>query len=169
MPNDTTLKSVFDYAKGGPLSGGEHPQLPAVFATYVEHWPDFHLTDGKTALTDADLVGYANGPLTLSADKKTLSGEFKLWRNRFNDGFQNPIGGVSIPDDAFADVKGKATIRISVSDSGQATLQKGINHVPIGGMPPELLKATFTNAIFVNVEVDGVRSLSFTLGSKRDA
>jgi hypothetical protein len=167
MPNDTTLKSVFDYAKGGPLSGGEFPTFPAVFATYVEHWPNSHPRDASNTQfrTDADLVGYANGPLTLSPDKKTLSGEFKLWRNKFTDGFDNPFGGASTQDDAFADVDGKATVRISVSDSGQATLQKGINGVPVAGAPPELLKATFTNAIFANVEVDAVRSLSFTLGS----
>src|SRR5436305_7580871 len=79
MPDDTTLQSVFDYAKQGPLSGGEFPTLAAIFATFVEHFPNSHPPGSSKG--SADLVTYVNGRLTLSQNKKTLSGEFRLWRN----------------------------------------------------------------------------------------
>ena len=69
MPDDTTLKSIFDYAKQGPLSGGDFPSKPTVLATFVEHFPKSHPTSNKDS---ADLVTYANGQLTLSSNKKAV-------------------------------------------------------------------------------------------------
>jgi hypothetical protein len=154
MPNDATLKSVFDLAKQGP-SGGEFPSLPVVFATFVEHFSNSHPASNKDS---ADLVTYSNGQLRLSADKKTLSGEFKLWRNIFKS---DQTG----PPDAFADPRTELTILLSVSQSGQASYQKKLKGKPIGGVPPLPLAASYENGLFVEKSQSGVRSLSFTLGT----
>ncbi len=52
---------------------------------------------------------------------------------------------------------------ISVSDAGQATLQKKINGKPIEGMLPQPLNGTFTNATYVDTDKT-MKSLSFTWG-----
>jgi hypothetical protein len=39
MADDTTIKSLFDYAKQGPLGGGEFPSFPVVFFTLVRQFP----------------------------------------------------------------------------------------------------------------------------------
>jgi len=164
MANDATLKSVFDYARQGPLSGGEEfPTLPAVFVTFVEHFPNSH-PPGSTG--SADLVTYANGEVALSPDKKTLSGEFKLWRNVFDPGSPGFFGSPPMPPDAFDDIGNNMTVSISVSESGQATHQRKLKGKPVGGMPPWPLGSTYENGLFVEKSTSGVRSLSFTLGSK---
>lgn len=161
MPNDTTLKSVFDYAKQGPLSSGDFPEVAAVYATLVEHSPNSQPPGGSTS---ADLVTYASGPMTLSGNKKILSGEFKRWRNVHYPGSPAIFGSTAVPEDAFADVSGKGTVLISVSDTGQVTYQPKINGKPIGGQPPKPLNATYENGLFVEKSTGGVKSLSFTLG-----
>lgn len=162
MANDTTLKSVFDHAKQGQLSSGEFPKFAAVRATFVEHFPNSH---PPQATETADLVTYANGLLTLSANKKKLSGELKLWRNRFVAGMPQFFDAPATDDDAFADEDGPLTVVISVTDAGAATHQRRLNGNPIGGLPPAKIDATFQNAMFVETGPASVRSLSFTLGS----
>jgi hypothetical protein len=163
MPNDTTLQSVFDYAKQGPLSGGEFPTLPAVFVTFVEHFPNSHPPGSSKG--SADLVTYANGQMMLSQNKKTLSGEFMLWRNAFDPGSPGFFGSPPTPPDAFDDAASKLTVSISVSDSGKVTHQRKLNGNPIGGMPPTPMNATYDNSLLVEKTTSGVRSLSFTLGT----
>jgi hypothetical protein len=159
MPNDTTIKSLFDYAKGSPT--GEFPRRPTVFATFVAHAPDSHPGGDTTA----DLVKYANGPLTLSSDQKKLAGEMKLWRNKEN--FTVLPGddlGAQVKD-VFYDVS-DVTIVISVSDSGQATLQEKLRGTPIGHMPPFALDAVYDKGKYVENDSGGqLKSLSFTFGS----
>jgi len=162
MPNDTTLQSVFDYAKQGPLSGGEFPTLPAVYATFVEHFPNSH-PPGSTKDSE-DLVTYAHGLLKLSQNKKKLSGEFRLWRNIFDPGSPAFFGSPPTPPDAFDDAAGPLTIAINVSDSGQVTYQRKLNGTPIGGAPFFPMNAVYENRLFVE-KFTGVRSLSFTLGT----
>jgi hypothetical protein len=162
MSNDTTLQSVFNYAKQGPLSGGEFPTLPAVFVTFVEHFPNSHPPGSQES---ADLVTYANGLMTLSQNKKILSGEFKVWRNAFDSGSLGFFGSPPTPPDAFADADSTVTVAITVSDSGQVTHQRKIKGKPIGGMPPVPLNAAYENGLFVEKFKSGVRSLSFTLGT----
>lgn len=161
MANDTTLKSIFDHAKKGLLSSGEFAEMAAVRATFVEHFPNSHPPQGTET---ADLVTYANGLLTLSANKKKLSGELQVWRNRFV-GSQPNFDGTLTTDDAFADEGGPLTVVISVTDAGAATHQRRLNGNPIGGMAPAKLVATFENAMFVEKANGSLRSLSFTLGS----
>ena len=162
VPEDKTLKSVFDYAKQGPLSGGEFPTLPAVYATFVEHFPNSHPPQSDQT---ADLVTYANGMLTLSADKKTLSGEFKLWRNKLAPGSPEFFGSPPTPPDAFDDADSDISVLISVSEAGKATQQRKLKGKAIGGMPPIALSAAYQEGMFVERSGSGMRSLSFTLGT----
>jgi hypothetical protein len=144
MPNDTTLQSVFDYAQQGPLSGGEFPSLPAVFVTFVEHFPNSHPPGSQDA---ADLVTYASGRVTLSQNKKTLSGELKLWRNAFDPGSPGFFDSPPTPPDAFDDVGGPLTVAISIADSGKVTHQRKLKGNPIGGVPPFPLNAIYENGL----------------------
>jgi hypothetical protein len=159
MPNDTTIKSLFDYAKQPPVGDPSINLGPTVFATYVSHAPNSHPPGSGTS---ADLVQYANGALALSSDGKKLTGDLKVWRNieTMNFTFDGPL----TPPDQFDDPKSKVTIAISISDSGQATQQRKLNGTPIGGQPPNVLNATFANAMFVEKSPSGMQSLSFTLG-----
>jgi hypothetical protein len=161
MAKDTSLQDVFNYAKQGPLSGGDFPMRPAVYVTFVEHLGNVQTTGESTT----DLVRYGNGLMTLSTDKRTLSGEFKLWRNIYVQGSGSFEGGPATPEDVFADSSTKLTIAITVSDSGQVTHLMKVNGKPIGGMGPVLLDAEYAYGLFVENSGGGsVRSLSFTLG-----
>jgi len=161
MPNDTTLKSVFDHAKLGILNPGkDFPSSAVVYATFVEHLPDSHPSGSPDS---ADKVNYSNGALKLSADKKTLSGEFQRWSNVFVP--TNPFADVPTPPDVFPNPGTRPTVAITVSDSGQVTYQPKLDGKPIGGMPPFQLNAVYNNGLFVENQATGVRSLSFTLGS----
>jgi hypothetical protein len=161
MPDDTTLKSVFDHAKAPPTGGGEFPDKPTVFATYVEHAADLHPDGGSTT---ADRVWYANGRLKLSADQKTLTGDMKVWSNHYYPGgptFDDPPS--VIPDDQFAEDGANRMVRISVSDTGQVTRRHRVGTGP--WTTPLPLSATFDSAIYVEKTAGRMRSLSFTLGS----
>jgi hypothetical protein len=161
MPNDTTLKSVFDHAKLGVLNPGkDFPSVAVVYATLVEHLPGSHPSGSPDS---ADKVNYSNGPLKLSADKKTLSGEFQRWSNVFVP--TNPFADVQTPPDVFPNPGSRPTVAITVSDSGQVTFQPKLDGKPIGGMPPVTLDAVYDNGLFVEKQTTGLRSLSFTLGS----
>ncbi len=167
MANDTSLKSVFDYAKQGPLNDSEFPTLPTVFATFVEHFPNSH--PSGSAKNASDLVTYANGEMKLSANKKILSCDIKLWRNIFDPGSPD-LGSGSTPPDAFDHVNDGLTVTISVSDTGQVTHQRKKNGIPISIFPntpsiPFPLNAVYENSLFVEKSEIGVRSLSFTLGT----
>jgi hypothetical protein len=158
MPNDTTLKSVFDYAKGPPIIDGEFPTWPVVYATFVEHFSNSHprldvLPGG------ADLVTYANGPLTLSANEKVLSGECKLWRNKDYQGDDGGLGQPPTPPDVFRDAPW--TVTITVMDSGQATWQRKTSKGHFEPLFP--MNAVYDHGLFVERETGTVRSLSFTL------
>jgi hypothetical protein len=159
MLNDTTLKSLFDYAKKPCQDPSLPSTCPSVYATLVEHFADLHPTADNTA----DLVMYAQGRLELSANQKTLSGELKLWRNKHVSGLPPFFGSPATPEDAFADVDGSTTVFISVSDSGQASLQKKLKGKPIGGTLPIPLQATYNSGLFVEQNQGVVRSLSFSL------
>jgi hypothetical protein len=104
--------------------------------------------------------------MTLSANKKTLSGEFKYWRNVHVDGFPGFFGSPPIPEDAFVDDDplDEHTVALSVSDTGQATYQSKLKGKPVGSMPPWPLNAIYENGLFVEKSTTGVKSLSFTLG-----
>ena len=160
MPNDTTLQSVFDYAEQGKVPGGGNLKY-AVYATYVAHFPNSHPPQGDET---ADLVTYASGPLTLSDDKQSLSGEFTVWRN-----IHTPAVGGDVapaPEDYFPWETKQATIAISVSSAGQATTQQKLKGKPIGGVGPMALNATYQSGMFTETSAGGVRSLSFTFGAK---
>jgi hypothetical protein len=161
MPNDTTLKSVFDYAKIPLIVVGEFPFEPVVRATYVEHAANQHPPNGDTT---ADRVWYANGPLTLSANKKELSGEMKVWSNYYKPGGSPPFSNQpSAPEDEFAEDDSKRTVRITVTEDGQAWRQYKVNG---SGFPfGTAIDATFENAMFVEKSPGFMRSLSFTLDS----
>ena len=155
MANDTTIKSLFDHAKG-PVTG-EFPRRPTVFATYIEHSPQ------EQRERKADTVLYANGPLKLSSDQRTLSGAVTIWRNRHT---QNVGPGTTGPNViAFDADKGQETMAITITDSGQATLSHKLGGKNFLGRPPRTLNATFDNAMFVERGAGASRSLSFTLGS----
>jgi len=156
MPEDKTLQAVFDHAKQGIIDSQEHNLIANVFAKFLEHFPNSH-PPGSTK-SSADLVTYANGQMTLSQNKKILSGEFKLWRNIFD-----PAPFLVGAADAFDDANSQLTVVISVSDSGQVTHQRKIKGQPIGGMPPALMNAIYENGLFVEKTIGAVRSLSFTL------
>jgi hypothetical protein len=162
MPNDTTLKSVFDHAKSPPTGGGEFQSKGVVYATYVEHAANQHPKDGDTT---ADRVWYANGLLTLSANKKELSGEMKVWSNYHHPGGPLPFAEPPRvePADAFAEDGSKRTVRIRVAETGQAWREHKVNGS--GSAIPIALNATFDNAMFVEKGPGSMRSLSFTLGS----
>ncbi|HKR11387.1 MAG TPA: hypothetical protein VJT15_04980 [Pyrinomonadaceae bacterium] len=160
MPNDTTLQSVFDYAKQGPLNtGGGPPTLPAIYATLVEHHPNSHPPGGSNT---ADLVAYANGPMTLSADQKKLSGELKRWRNIHDPGLPAFFETPPQPEDAFADLPSKQTVVVTVSDTGQVTYELRLNGT--FGYPQPLV-VTYENGLFVEKTAGVIRTLSFTLGT----
>jgi hypothetical protein len=159
MPDDISITSVFDYAKSPPRKDRDIPSPPTVYATYVEHVPNSH---PKSSAGSADLVVYANGALTLSADKKTLTGELKLWRNFYQP--SSPLDGQPAAEDVFVDMHDNLTVAISVTDGGQATYLKNLKGHPIGGFGPTALDAKFDNAIFIENSAYGMRSLSFTLG-----
>jgi hypothetical protein len=158
MSNDTTLKSLFDHAKQ-PAQDPSIGLYPKVYATFVEHYANSHPSGDASA----DLVAYAQGELKLSSNQKTLSGEFQLWRNKFNPGSPPFFDSPATPPDAFADVDSPVTVFISVSDSGQASLQKKLKGKPIGGMPPAPLNATYKDGLFVEQYSGAVKSLSFSL------
>ena len=162
MANDVTLKAVFDYAKQPQLSSGELPQFAAVYATFVEHLPNLHPPKDEG---EADLVTYANGRLTLSQDKKTLTGELRLWRNSFDPGSPGFVGAPGSPPDAFDDAASELTVMITVSDAGKVTHQRRIKGKPIGAMPPVPMNATYDAGLFVEKTTTSLRSLSFTLGT----
>jgi hypothetical protein len=162
MLHDTTLQSVFDYAKKGITGSGEFPTSAIVHVTFVEHYANILAPDSKVpppgVKAQSDLVTYASGPMTLSHDQKRLSGEFQVWRNRIEHTWGNP------KPDAFADGNTTSTVAITVSDSGQVTYQRKIKGKPIGGMPPFLLNGVYENGLFVEKSLGTLRSLSFTLG-----
>ena len=163
MSNDTTLESVFEYAKQGAASKCAVAEIPTVFATFVEHFPNSH-PPGSSEYA-ADLVTYANGPLKLSPDQKTLSGEFKLWRNAFTPGAPGFFESLGTTPDVFDDVNGHLTVAITVSACGKVTYQRKLKGQPVAGLPPTPMVATYENALFVEKSRHGVRSLSFTLGT----
>lgn len=163
MPEDTTIKSIFDYARGGP-EGQEFPTYPAVYATFVQHSPNSHPPGGGQT---ADLVFYANGRLELSSDKKKLTGELKLWRNEHRQGTPVFFDAPAKEEEAFDDIDGKLTVAIAVSDSGQVTHQRKLKGKSIGGTPPFKLNANYTNAMYVEADGSGMTSLSFTLGLRQ--
>lgn len=163
MPNDTTLESVFEYAKRGAGGACKSGELPTVFATFVEHFPNWHPPGSSEQ--SADLVTYANGPLTLSPDGKTLSGEFKLWRNAFTPGAPGFFDALGTPPDVFDDVNGHLTVVITVSACGTVTHQRKLKGQPVAGLPPAPMSAGYENALFVEKSQHGVRSVSFTLGT----
>ena len=160
MPDDTSLESVFAYAKQGPLSGGEFPTYPAVFVTFVEHFANVHPPG-----TPSDLVTYASGRMTLSQDKKKLAGEFKKWRSIFDPGYPALFDSPARPPDVFDDVSGPLTVAITISDSGQVTYQNKRHGTPVGSLPPSVMEAVYENGLFVEKTETQVRSLSFTFGS----
>ncbi len=160
MTDDTTIKSLFDHAKQGPIGSGEFPHQPTVYATLVEHFSNSPHPPGSEE--SADMVLYANGPLTLSQDKKTLSGEFRLWRNIHTPEMPDFSGGPPTPEDAFADQNEKLSVVISISVRGVATYQRKISGKPI--VPPKGWSATYQDGLFVEKSKGNVKSLSFTLG-----
>jgi len=130
MTDDTTIKSLFDHAKQGPIGSGEFPHQPTVYATLVEHFSNSPHPPGSEE--SADMVLYANGPLTLSQDKKTLSGEFRLWRNIHTPEMPDFSGGPPTPEDAFADQNEKLSVVIS---STRERYQANPSCPPKGGAP----------------------------------
>jgi hypothetical protein len=163
MANDTTLASVFEYAQQGAVAPGQAAEVPTVFATFVEHFPNSHPPGSSEQ--SADLVTYGNGPLALSVDQRTLSGEFKLWRNAFTPGAPGFFEMLGTSPDVFDDVNGHLTVAITVSVSGKVTHQRKLKGEPVAGLPPATMAATYENALFVEKSRHGVRSLSFTLGT----
>lgn len=161
MPDDTSIKSLFDHAKLQPQGGGEFPAYPVVSATWIEQFANAHPPKGKES---SDLVTYANVQLKLSADKKRLVGEAKLWRNVYEPAQPAAFGSPAKPADAFADAASKGTILLEITDAGKVTHQRKVNGKPIGGMPPIALKATYDSGIMVEKDFSTLRSLSFTLG-----
>jgi hypothetical protein len=159
VANDTTIKSLFDHAKQ-PAQDPSIQLPPTVYATYVEHAPNSH---PSTSPDGADLVMYANGPLTLSAGKTHLRGEMILWRNNDDQGSPAIFDLPELPPDVFAGPQGKVTIAFDVSSAGTVTYEKKLNGTSIGGLPPWSLNATFVDAMFVEKTASGVKSLSFTL------
>lgn len=146
MPNDTTLKSVFDYAIQGPSSGGAFPTLPALFVTFVKHSANSHPQGGTTS---DDLVTYAYREVTLPPDKETLPGELKLWRNVFDPGSPGFFGSPPTPRDGVDDVDSKLTVAISVSDSGLSAHQRKLKGKPISGIPLAAIGSLCENDLFV--------------------
>jgi hypothetical protein len=161
MTDDTTIKSLFDHAKKEPTGPGEFPNQPTVFATFVEHFSNIHPPGSEET---ADSVNYANGPLKLSQNKLTLTGEFRLWRNIYTPEMPNFSGGPPTPEDAFDDKSEKGTVVISVSNTGKVTSQRKVSGKPIGGMPPQAWAATYQDGLFIEKSTGSVKSLSFTFG-----
>lgn len=162
--NDTSIKSLFDYAKQGALNPGkDFPIYPAVYVTFVEQFADSH--PPGTANGSSDLVTYTNGRLKLSADKKMLSGELKVWRNIHDAGSPAIFDMPARPEDAFQKVEDQVTVAITVSDTGVVTYQRKLKGQPIGGMPPATLNASYDHGLMVQKAQGSVRNLSFTLGS----
>jgi hypothetical protein len=129
---------------------------PTVYVTYVDHEPSMHPVADKIA----NLVRYANGPLTLSTDKKKLSATMRMWRN-IDDAGGPTFDGPAQPPDVFDDPKTTRTITIVLSDSGQVTCQ--MNDAKPGAATK--LNAAFANAMYLETSNGGMRSLSFTLGT----
>jgi hypothetical protein len=156
---DSTIADIFAYAKGPKFGPVEFPYTPTVFATYVDHEPHSH----PDANNKGNLVRYANGALTLSPDKKKLSGQMRLWRNIDNAGSPAIFDSPATPPDAFDDPNAARAITITVSEGGQVTYQ--MNDAKPG--PTRVLNAAYVNAIFVETSAGGMRSLSFTLGQEQ--
>jgi hypothetical protein len=151
-----TIAEVFAHAKGPKFGSVEFPYTPTVFATYIDHEPHSHPNADKTT----NLARYANGALMLSADKTTLSGQMRLWRNIDNPGSPGFLGAPAKAPDAFGDPNAGRAIMITVSDSGQVTYQ--IDDAQPG--PATALNASYENSIYIETSASGMRSLSFTLG-----
>jgi hypothetical protein len=108
--------------------------------------------------------------MTLSLRDTTLTGESKLWTDRFFPGTPPFFGSKGTPADAFADNPDKLTVTVTVTDSGQATFERGINGKPIGGPGATLVKlspASYSNGLFAQAAKGKVVSVSFTLGTDR--
>ena len=162
--NDTSIQSLFAYAKQGPLNPGkDFPIYPAVYVTFVEQFANSHPPGSANA--SSDLVTYTNGALKLSADKKTLTGELKVWRNIHDAGSPAIFDLPARPEDAFQKVDDQVTVLVSVSDAGKVTYQRKLKGNPIGGMPPATLNASYNNGLLVEQGQGSVRNVSFTLGS----
>jgi hypothetical protein len=161
MPDDTSIKSLFDHAKGPKLGGGEFPSYPVVYATWIEQFANSHPPKGKET---SDLVTYANGQLKLSADKKTLTGEVKLWRNVYDPAQPSFFDSPSKPANAFADETGPLTVLLTITDAGKVTYQRKLNGKPVMGLPPVTLNGTYDSGLVVEKSGSSLRSLSFTLG-----
>lgn len=162
--NDTSIQSLFDYAKQGALNPGkDFPIYPAVYVTFVEHFANSHPPGSANA--SSDLVTYTNGRLKLSADKKTLSGELKVWRNIHDAGSPAIFDMPARPEDAFQKVEDQVTVAVTVTDTGKFTYQRKLKGNPIGGMPAATLNASYNNGLMVEQGQGSVRNLSFTLGS----
>jgi hypothetical protein len=161
MANDTTIKSLFDHTKLPRRNVGDvTADYPCVYITWVEVFANFH---PSTDPESADLVRYANGPTTLSPDGTKLLFESKLWRNLYYPGFLG-FGTPAVPPDAFNDEASELTVAITVNSLGQATYQGKLRGVPIGGMPPVSLEATYNGGLVVETKPGSMRCLAFTLG-----
>ena len=89
MTDDVSINDLFGWAKKGKLpSGGEFPPTAVVYFTTVRHNANLHPSTNPETV---DLVNWANGPMTLSPDKKTLTGEGKLWSDRFSRAYATGI------------------------------------------------------------------------------
>ena len=86
------------------------------------------------------------------------------WRNIYYPGAPNFEDVPSVPPDAFADGSGPLTVVLSVKDGGQATYQWRLKGLPIGGMPPATLNATYDGGMIVAKAPGSLMSMSFTLG-----
>lgn len=157
MSNDTSIDSLFVYASGPSQGSGDASPRQTVVATFVEHFANLQPPRGEAA----DLVAYASGPLQLSSDGNTLSGELRMWRNIMTPEFT--FLDANRPADAFADARSQSSVIISVARTGTATYRKMLKGKPIGGFPAIALKANYQSGLLVELSAGLVRSLSFTL------
>jgi hypothetical protein len=154
--HELTIGEIFDYAKGPKFGPVEFPYTPTVFATYVDHEPHAHPDANNTS----NLTRYATGALTLSADKKKLTGRMRMWRNIDDAGTPAFFGSPATPPDAFDDPSAARSITITIADSGPVTYQMQ----DVQQQSPATMNAAYVNSIFIETSASGMRSLSFTLG-----
>jgi hypothetical protein len=160
IANDSSVQEIFTFAKQ-PCSGGEFPVCPQVHATFVRHAPNSH-PQGDAA-DSSDLVWYVNASLTLSQNKKVLSGEAKAWRNTHQAARPAFFGNPAVPADAFVNENNQVTFFISVTDTGVASIQMKLKSKPVGGLPPRNMVATYIDGAFVERNGSHSDSLSFRL------
>lgn len=162
------LKSAFDWAKKGAVSGGEFPSYATVFATVtIQHALD-------RLEKRSDVVYYANGKLDVTAQngQEVLTGNIRAWVNKVNEILipsKDENDGPFPPPfyDLFPDTPDLGLL-LTVERSGMITVGKLLKGHLIGGMPPSKFQATCNKDLLtgaVDVLGDAICTVSFSLGS----